>query len=69
SQKHNAHNRALKAEINTWTKKVVTSSKEEAPALLKTLQSKLDKAGRKGVIHHKNAAHKVSKVMRALAGK
>jgi len=69
SLKRNRKNRTVKAEIHTLTKKLASVSKEEAPALLKTLQSKIDKAGRRSIIHSKNASHRVSKLMRATSAK
>ncbi|MBU0504680.1 MAG: 30S ribosomal protein S20 [bacterium] len=69
SLKHRQSNRAMKAEIQTLTKKVINASEEEAPVVLKALQSKIDKAGRKGVLHYKNAAHRVSQMMRKVTEK
>ena len=67
SLKKRAHNRSIKAEIRTIGKKVIAASKEEAVSLLKTLQSKIDKAGRKGIYHRRAAAKLVSSAMRALS--
>jgi small subunit ribosomal protein S20 len=69
SLKRKQRNRAMKSEIHTLTKKVISASEEEAPTVLKALQSKIDKAGRKGVLHHKNAAHRVSQMMRKVTEK
>ncbi len=69
SVKRRTKNRAEKSDIRILTKKIVDASKSEAISLLKTLQSKIDKAGRKGVLHHINASHKVAQLMKIVAGK
>lgn len=67
SLKRRAHNRSMKAEIKTIGKRILESGKEEAVILLKNLQSKIDKGGRKGLFHRRTASKLVSSAMRALA--
>ena len=69
SLKRKAHNRATKSALSTLTKKVIKGTKEEALLLIKKAQSAIDKAGRKGIVHRRNAARKVGKLMQAFAGK
>lgn len=69
SVKRRARNRSAKSEISTLAKKLLKVSKEEALELIKTLQSKIDKAARKGMLHEKTAARRVCKAMRVLMGK
>lgn len=69
SLKRRERNRVKKAEIRTLKKKLAAASKDEAPALMKKLQSKVDKAGHSPVMHRKAAAKIVSKAMRAVAAK
>ena len=61
-------NKAVKTRIKHLTKEVrlVSSetSKEEALAKLKAVQSTVDKALKKGVIHKKTAARKISRLSR-----
>ncbi|MBF0104474.1 MAG: 30S ribosomal protein S20 [Deltaproteobacteria bacterium] len=69
SLKRNARNRAVKAEIKTLTKRLGTASKEETPALLKKVQSKLAKAGQARVIHKKNAGKRISNAVKLAAAR
>lgn len=69
SIKRKARNRARKSEIHTLTKKVMNATAEEAPTLLKLLQSKIDKAARKGTLHWRTAARKISRLTRSLTKK
>lgn len=67
SEKRNERNRSAKSEITTLTKKVLAATQEEAQKLLTFLQSKLDRAGRKGLVHRKTASRKVGRLTKAVA--
>lgn len=69
SKKRNARNSAQKSEISTYIKRVLAAGKDDANALFKTLQSKLDKAGRKGLIKRKKVARTLSKLSKAVSAK
>lgn len=69
SLKRNARNRQDKSEIWTLTKRLTAASKEDAGDVLKLLQSKIAKAGRKSVFHHKAASKKIAKMMKIAASK
>jgi small subunit ribosomal protein S20 len=68
NEKRRVRNKAVKTRIKHLTKEVrLTSSeasKEEALAKLKAAQSIVDKALKKGVIHKKTAARKISRLSR-----
>ena len=68
NDKRRVRNKAVKTRIKHLTKEVrlVSSetSKEEALAKLKAVQSTVDKALKKGVIHKKTAARKISRLSR-----
>jgi len=67
SEKRNERNRSAKSELTTLTKKVLAATKDEAQKLLTFLQSKLDRAGRKGLMHRKTASRKVARLTKAVA--
>ena len=69
SEKRRLHNRGVKSEIKTLAKKILSAGKDEAVKLAKTLQSKLDKAGRRGILHQKSASRKVAQLLTALKKK
>lgn len=62
SQKRRARNRNCKSEIAALTKKFLQSPQAEAGKIAVVLQSKIDKAARKGTIHWKTAARRVSRL-------
>ena len=68
NEKRRVRNKAVKTRIKHITKEVRQasgeSSKEEALAKLHTAQSIVDKAHKKGVIHKKTAARKISRLSR-----
>ncbi|MBW2440987.1 MAG: 30S ribosomal protein S20 [Deltaproteobacteria bacterium] len=69
NEKRRIRNKAVKTRIKHVTKEVrqasgEASSKEEALAKLKAAQSVVDKALKKGVIHKKTAARKISRLSR-----
>ncbi len=69
SKERNLHNRTVKSEIKTCTKKVLAAVEAKdsaaAAALLRTTQAKLDKAVKKGVLHKNTVSRRKS----ALASK
>lgn len=69
SVKRRTSNRAEKSAIFTLTKKYNAAEGEEKTTLLKTVQSKIAKAGRKNILNKKLAAKKISKLMKAAAAK
>ena len=69
SLKRRARNRSTKREVLTLTKRLLEASKEEAPKLFKTLQSKLEKAGRRHVLNRKKVSRLVSKANKVVASK
>lgn len=68
NEKRRVRNKAVKTRIKHITKEVRQASgeasKDEALAKLKTAQSIVDKALKKGVIHKKTAARKISRLSR-----
>ena len=66
NEKRRLRNKAVKTRIKHVTKNVRLSSgeasKEAALAKLNTAQSIIDKAAKKGVIHEKTAARKISRL-------
>lgn len=66
NEKRRVRNKAVKTRIKHVTKEVRLSagetSKEEALAKLKAAQSIVDNALKKGVIHKKTAARKISRL-------
>lgn len=69
SEKRRVHNRGIKSEMKTLAKKILSAGKDEAIKLAKTLQSKLDKAGRRGILHKKSASRKVAQLLSSLKSK
>ena len=69
---HNAvrrlRNRSVKTQINGLVKSVRATADGEdtaqGPAQLKLAQSAIDKAAKKGVLHRKTAARKISRLAR-----
>lgn len=68
SLKRRARNKAVKTRVKNVIKKVrllvAENNKEQAEQELRSATSVIDKAAKKGVIHWKNAARKVSKLRR-----
>lgn len=66
----NLRNRASKSEIKTLTKKVLeaiaNNDAKTAREILKVTQAKLDKAGKKGVLHKNTVARRKSLLARKL---
>ena len=69
-KRRNLRNRAMKSEIKTWTKKTLAAieqnDKEAATTMLRTTQSKLDKAAKKGVMHANTVARRKSLLVRRM---
>ena len=69
-KKRNLRNRAMKSEIKTWTKKTLAAieskDKDGAATCLRTTQSKLDKAAKRGVMHANTVARRKSLLVRRL---
>lgn len=63
--KRNIRNRAIKSEIKALTKSVATAPKAEVVSLLRVLQSKLDKAKRKGILKSNTVSRKVGRMQKA----
>ncbi|THB80523.1 MAG: 30S ribosomal protein S20 [Desulfobacteraceae bacterium] len=60
-------NRSVKTSIKNLEKKVRTAVQEgdeNTAAIMQTVQSGLHKAAKKGVIHHKTASRKISRLTR-----
>ena len=68
NDKRRVRNKAVKTRVKHLTKEVrvasAEASKEDALAKLKAAQSIVDKALKKGVIHKKTAARKISRLSR-----
>jgi len=69
SLKRRSRNRSRKSEIATLIKSVLSAPKAEAENLIKDIQSKIDKAARKGTLHWKTAARKVASLAKAVTAK
>jgi small subunit ribosomal protein S20 len=71
AEKHRRHNRQVKNKIKELTRKFLreVGKKEIASAkkILSELFSQLDKAGRKNIIHPRNAANKKRKLSKRLS--
>jgi small subunit ribosomal protein S20 len=65
---HRIRNKSVKTRVKKVIKDVRLTagqdSKEAIPAKLKIAQSMIDKAAKKGVIHKKTAARKISRLVR-----
>ena len=69
-QKKRAQNRAQRSDMRTAVKKlqaaIAAGDKENAQALFKQAVSKIDRAGRKGLIHRNQASRRVSRLNAAV---
>ncbi len=68
-EKKNLRNRMVKTHVKTAVKKVlaaVTEKDENAASVLDMAKSAIDKAAKKGVIHKRNAARKISRLAKKL---
>jgi small subunit ribosomal protein S20 len=67
SQERRLRNRMVKTRVKNVTKAVraaVVEKAQDAPDQLKTAQSMIAKAAKKGVIHKRSAARKISRLAR-----
>lgn len=67
--KRNQHNRTVKSEIKVLTKSVLAASKTEALTLLRSLQSKMDKARRKNILKANAVSRKIGRMQKAILAK
>jgi small subunit ribosomal protein S20 len=67
SKKANVVNKAIKSEVNTYSKKVLNAdSSESASAALARAYSVIDKAAKRGILNRNNAANRKSRLSRAV---
>ena len=68
SEVRRLRNKAVKTNVKNAVKKVASSTGEPDQALnnLNTAKSVIDRAAKKGVIHKRTAARKISRLSRAL---
>ncbi|MFN8179377.1 MAG: 30S ribosomal protein S20 [bacterium] len=66
SKKENARNRAVKSTLKTVSKKVMSSSPQDAEAAYREASSELDRAAKKGIIPRQRADRKKSRLARAV---
>ena len=66
AKKRNLHNRAVKSEIKTYTKKILAAIEarevDKAEEFLRTTQAKLDKAVKRGILHRNTVNRRKSKL-------
>ncbi|MGE3164348.1 MAG: 30S ribosomal protein S20 [Planctomycetota bacterium] len=71
NQKRNLRNRMAKSEIKTYTKKLLSAVEQKdgttAQNLLRLTQAKLDKAAKRGILHHNTVARRKSLLHRRVA--
>jgi small subunit ribosomal protein S20 len=71
SEKRRDHNRIYKAAARTYIKKarrlIDAGNLEEAEQVVRQASAVLDKAGRRHVVHPRNAARRKGRIMAALA--
>jgi small subunit ribosomal protein S20 len=73
-QKRRLHNRSVKSLVKTQITKArftiaSDASIEEAQEAVRAAVSELDRAAKKGVLHHNNAARRKSRLMKQLNAK
>lgn len=70
NEKRRLRNKAVRSELKTRVKVAKGALEQGADGandLVRTAQKRLDKAGRKGIIHKNAAARRASRLMRAAA--
>jgi small subunit ribosomal protein S20 len=70
NEKRRVRNKAVRSELKTRVKVAKTAVRQGtdgADELVRNAQKRLDKAGRKGVIHKNAAARRTSRLMKAAA--
>jgi len=68
-QKRRLHNRSIKSLVKTQITKArqaINDEEANAEATVRAAVSELDRAAKKGVIHHNNAARRKSRLMKQL---
>jgi small subunit ribosomal protein S20 len=68
-QKRRLHNRSIKSLVKTQITKArqaINDEETNAEATVRAAVSELDRAAKKGVIHHNNAARRKSRLMKQL---
>jgi len=60
-------NKAVRSELKTREKQVVTADAADADAAFRLAQKKIDEAAAKGVLHKRTAARKKSRLAKRLA--
>lgn len=72
NERRRMRNKAVKTVVKNQVKGVrlaaAEGSAEDAAAILKTATSKIDKAAKKGVIHKRTAARKISRLAKMVNG-
>ena len=58
-------NKSIKTRVKNVTKTVLASEADTVDANLKSAQSAIDKAAKKGVLHSRTAARKISRLNKA----
>lgn len=68
SEKKRLRNRTVKTRVKNAVKKIYAQGKtgEELTASFQTAQSQIDKAAKKGVVHKRAAARKISRLAAAV---
>ena len=69
SEDRRLRNKAVKTRVKNVTKDVLAATAETAADDLKAAQSAIDKAAKKGVIHGRTAARKISRLTKIAAKK
>lgn len=70
NEKRRQRNVAVRSELKTrvkHAKQAIAEGAEDAPEKLALAQKRIDKAGRKGIIHKNQAARRTSRLMKAAA--
>jgi small subunit ribosomal protein S20 len=65
----NLRNKAVRTRVKSAVKDVRTASAETAAEALVAAQSSIDRAAKKGVLHPKNAARKISRLTKLVNSK
>lgn len=70
NEKRRMRNRIVKSKLKTSVKKTLGAAKGQGDVAseLRSAQSVIDKAARKGVIHKRTAARKISRLHRRVSG-
>ncbi len=69
SEEKRLRNKAVKTRVKSITKAVLATSAETAAEDVKSAQSVIDKAAKKGVIHRRTASRKISRLSKIAAQK